>query len=48
MDKNTDLEYKFIPYDEGKIEEYDLGEIIFDLDSELDLLESKADKLVIC
>lgn len=45
MDKNIDLEYKFIPYDEGKIEEYDLGEIIFDLDSELDLLESKADKL---
>lgn len=45
MVENLDLEYKLIPYNEGKIEEYDLGEIIFDLDSEIDLLANKADKL---
>lgn len=45
MFENLDLEYKLIPYNEGKIEEYDLGEIIFDFGSELDLLENKADKL---
>ncbi|EEI86977.1 hypothetical protein HMPREF0072_0532 [Anaerococcus lactolyticus ATCC 51172] len=46
MDNNLDIEYKIIPYDDkSKIEEFDLDEIIFDLDSELDLLESKADKL---
>ncbi|MCI5972468.1 MAG: hypothetical protein MRZ08_05450 [Anaerococcus sp.] len=46
MDNNLDIEYKLIPYDEkDKIEEFDLDEIIFDLDSELDLLGSKADKL---
>lgn len=45
MVENLDLEYKLIPYNEGKIEEYDLGEIIFDLDSEFDLLANKADKL---
>lgn len=44
--ENLDIEYKLIPYDEkDKIEEFDLDEIIFDLDSELDLLVNKADKL---
>ncbi|MBS6611444.1 hypothetical protein [Peptoniphilus lacydonensis] len=45
MVENLDIEYKLKPYNEGKIQEYELGEIIFDLDSELDLLANKADKL---
>lgn len=43
--KNIDLEYKLIPYNsKDEIEEFNIDEIIFELDSKIDLLSSKADK----
>lgn len=44
-DKNIDLECKLIPYDsKDELEEFDIDEIVFELDSKIDLLSSKADK----
>ena len=45
MDNNLDIEYKLLPYEYiSENEEFDLDEVIFDLDSKLDLLSSRADK----
>lgn len=45
MDNNLDIEYKLLPYEYiSENEEFDLDEVIFDLDSKLDLLSSSADK----
>lgn len=45
MDNNLDIEYKLLPYEYiSENEELDLDEVIFDLDSKLDLLSSRADK----
>lgn len=41
--ENLGIKYELVPYDK-RFEEFDIDEIIFDLDSKLDLLASKADK----
>lgn len=45
MNSNLDIEYKILPYENfSENEEFYFDEIIFDVDSKLDLLSSNADK----
>ena len=45
MNSNLDIEYKILPYENfSEKEEFYFDEIIFDVDSKLDLLSSNADK----
>lgn len=45
MNNNLDIEYKILPYENfSENEEFYFDEIIFDVDSKLDLLSSNADK----